>query len=139
MIAQAYLAEWGANASWPTETQIEQDLILPRLIVEIAEHPLLSRELAFRGGTCLHKLHLPAAYRYSEDLDYVRTNSEPRLGEIFSALREIAIERVGLRELRRRFPSKDSDMGCIWFDADATSEEGRIRIKIEVNTDGVIP
>ncbi|HWX44740.1 MAG TPA: nucleotidyl transferase AbiEii/AbiGii toxin family protein [Solirubrobacteraceae bacterium] len=133
MIAQAYLTEWGTRAPWPTATQVEQDLILSRLIVEIAEHPLLSRELAFRGGTCLHKLHLPTARRYSEDLDYVRTGSEPRLGEIFAALRDIAIERVGLRERRRRFPSEDSDVGCIWFDADVTSEAGRIRIKIEIN------
>jgi predicted nucleotidyltransferase component of viral defense system len=133
VIAQAYLTEWGTGAPWSTATQIEQDLILSRLIVEIAEHPLLARELAFRGGTCLHKLHLPTARRHSEDLDYVRTGSDPRLGQIFSALRDIAIERVGLRERRRRFPSEDSDIGCIWFDADATSEAGRIRIKIEIN------
>jgi predicted nucleotidyltransferase component of viral defense system len=133
VITQAYLTEWGVGAPWPTAAQIEQDLILSRLIVEIADHPLLSRELRLRGGTCLHKLHLPTAYRYSEDLDYVRTGDDPQLGPIFSALREIAIDRVGLREHRRRFPSEDSDMGCIWFDADATSEAGRIRVKIEIN------
>jgi hypothetical protein len=31
----------------------------------------LSDRLAWRGGTCLHKLFLPAPLRYSEDLDYV--------------------------------------------------------------------
>ena len=46
--------------------------MLSRLIVEIAQHELLGGELAFRGGTCLHKLHLPEPLRYSEDLDYVR-------------------------------------------------------------------
>lgn len=30
---------------------------------------------SFRGGTALHKLHLESAYRYSEDLDYVRTSA----------------------------------------------------------------
>ncbi len=134
MIPRAYLTEWGVDAPWPTVAQIEQDLILSRLIVDIAAHPLLSRELAFRGGTCLHKLHLPRPYRYSEDLDYVRTNSTPRLGDVFSAPREIAIERVGLREHRRSFPSQESDVAGIWFDADPTSEEGRIRVKIEINT-----
>lgn len=134
MISSPYLTEWSAGAPWPTATQIEQDLILSRLIVEIAAHPLLSRELAFRGGTCLHKLHLPSAYRYSEDLDYVRTGTEPRLGDVFTALREVAIDNVGLREHRRSFPTEDSDVACIWFDADPASEQGRIRVKIEINT-----
>ncbi|HEY8311852.1 MAG TPA: nucleotidyl transferase AbiEii/AbiGii toxin family protein [Gemmatimonadaceae bacterium] len=134
MIPRAYLTEWGVLAPWPTVTQIEQDLILSRLIAEIAAHPLLSRELAFRGGTCLHKLHLRRSYRYSEDLDYVRINNTPRLGDAFSALREIAIERVGLHEHRRSFPTEESDVACIWFDAEPTSEEGLIRVKIEINT-----
>lgn len=130
MIAQAYLTQWGRGAPWPTAAQIEQDLILSRMIVESANHPLLAAELAFRGGTCLHKLHLPTAYRYSEDLDYVRTSTEPRLGEIFDALREIAAG-IGLTEHRRKFPGT-SDMGSIWFNAEPTGG-GRIRIKVETN------
>ncbi|MDZ7734161.1 MAG: nucleotidyl transferase AbiEii/AbiGii toxin family protein [Acidimicrobiia bacterium] len=42
-----------------------------RLIVAIANHPLLGEELVFRDGTCLHKVVLPEPLRYSEDLDYV--------------------------------------------------------------------
>lgn len=138
MIAQAFLTEWGVAAPWPSPQQIEQDLILSRMVVEIANDPLLGRELAFRGGTCLHKLHLPTAARYSEDLDYVRTSDDPRLGDIFTALRTLAVETIGLREHRRRFPTDDSDMGCIWFDTDATAG-GRIRIKIETNVAETTP
>lgn len=72
MIPQAFITRWSRRAPWPTDTQIEQDLILSRLIIDIADHELLGDELAMRGGTCLHKLHLPAPARYSEDLDYVR-------------------------------------------------------------------
>lgn len=139
MISAPYLTEWRVGAPWPTAAQVEQDLILSRLIVEIADHELLSRELAFRGGTCLHKLQLPAAYRYSEDLDYVRTSDAPRLGEILDALREIAVDRIGLHEHRRRFPSEDSDVACIWFDATPTDDSGRIRIKIEINVSETKP
>lgn len=139
MISSAYLTQWRVGAPWPTPAQVEQDLILSRLIVEIASHDLLSRELALRGGTCLHKLHLPSAYRYSEDLDYVRTSDAPLLGEVLDALREIAVDRIGLREHRRRFPSRDSDVGCIWFDATATDGEGRIRIKVEINVSETAP
>lgn len=132
MIPRASIIAWSASAPWPSEGQIEQDLILSRLLVEIASDPLLSEELAFRGGTCLHKLYLKEPQRYSEDLDFVRTNQRPVLGEIFDRLRAIT-ERIGLREHRRTFPSKDSDTATMWFDADAESEAATIRVKIETN------
>jgi predicted nucleotidyltransferase component of viral defense system len=132
MIPRASIIAWSASAPWPSEDQVEQDLILSRLLVEIANDPLLSEELAFRGGTCLHKLHLKEPQRYSEDLDFVRTNQRPVLGEIFDRLRAIT-ERIGLREHRRTFPSKDSDTATMWFDADAESEGATIRVKIETN------
>jgi hypothetical protein len=71
--------------------------------------------------------------RYSEDLDFVRTNQEPLLGQIFTELRGIAAA-IGLREHTRAFPTAHSDMGTIWFAADPESRTGRIRIKIETNT-----
>jgi predicted nucleotidyltransferase component of viral defense system len=75
MIPQPAIVEWGRTASWPSDDQIEQDLLLSRLIVEIANDEYLGDELAFRGGTCLHKLRLSTPRRYSEDLDYVRRSS----------------------------------------------------------------
>lgn len=132
MLPQAYLTEWSARAPWPDPVQVEQDLILSRLLVEIASDELLGRALAFRGGTCLQKLYLPSPVRYSEDLDFVRTDTEPRLGAIFDAFRSIAAD-IGLREHRRKFPDPNSDMGTIWFDAEPTAGSGLIRIKIESN------
>lgn len=132
MIPRASIIAWSATAPWPSEDQVEQDLILSRLLVEIADDPLLSEELAFRGGTCLHKLHLGEPQRYSEDLDFVRTSQRPLLGEVFDRLRAIT-ERIGLREHRRAFPSKNSDTATMWFDADAESGASSIRVKIETN------
>ena len=132
MLPEAYITEWSAGAPWPDPVQVEQDLILSRLLIEIANDDLLGKALAFRGGTCLQKLHLPGPVRYSEDLDYVRTDTEPRLGPIFDAFRFIAAE-IGLSEHRRKFPDGDSDMGTIWFDAEPTAGSGLIRIKIESN------
>ncbi len=77
MLPQAYLTEWSARAPWPDPVQVEQDLILSRLLIEIASDELLGKALAFRGGTCLQKLYLPSPVRYSEDLDFVRTDAEP--------------------------------------------------------------
>ncbi len=132
MIPQPFITEWSAHAPWPSESQIEQDLILSRLIIEIASDELLVKELAFRGGTCLHKLHLPRPARYSEDLDYTRTSEEPKIGECLTALRRIAAD-IGLEERKRRFPSHDSDMACIWFRTNSETDDGEISIKIEIN------
>jgi predicted nucleotidyltransferase component of viral defense system len=59
VIPKAHITHWAAGAPWPSELQVEEDLILSRLMVDVANHDLLRPELAFRGGTCLHKLHLP--------------------------------------------------------------------------------
>lgn len=127
MIPKAYITHWAAGAPWPSELQIEQDLVLSRLIVEIANHDLLGDELAFRGGTCLHKLHLPTALRYSEDLDYVRTTDGP-VGEIINAVREVT-DRIGLQERSRKLAH-----GMATYICRAPAENGgTIRIKIETN------
>ena len=75
MIPAAAITHWSTGAPWSTRTQVEQDLLLSRLICEIANHPYLGEELVFRGGTCFHKLHIHPARRYSEDLDYVRSTA----------------------------------------------------------------
>jgi predicted nucleotidyltransferase component of viral defense system len=139
VIPQPYITEWSAHAPWPSDSQIEQDLILSRLIVEIANDELLTQALAFRGGTCLHKLHLPRPARYSEDLDYTRTSDEPRIGDCLAALRRIAGD-IGLQEARRRFPSHDSDMARIWLRARSEAGQGSpISIKIEINVRETVP
>jgi predicted nucleotidyltransferase component of viral defense system len=93
VITDADIAQWRMQVPWIDADQVEQDLVLSRMIVEIANDPLLGRELVFRGGTCLHKLWLDRPWRYSEDLDYVRT-TDGGIGDILSALRSIG-ERVG--------------------------------------------
>jgi predicted nucleotidyltransferase component of viral defense system len=128
VIAQAYLNEWAAQAPWPQQVQIEQDLVLSRLIVEISQDDLLGGELAFRGGTCLHKLHLPKPLRYSEDLDYVR-HTHSGIKPYLTALREVALG-VGLVE---HGTTQSGQMVHIVFDAEATNGPGRIRVKIETN------
>jgi predicted nucleotidyltransferase component of viral defense system len=128
VIPQAFITAWSQTAPWPTETQIEQDLILSRLIVEIANHEILGPELAMRGGSCIHKLHLPAPARYSEDLDYVR-RTRSAIGPYMDALREVATA-VGLEE---HGYSQNWQMAHMIFDAEPTSGVGVIRVKIETN------
>ena len=127
MIGAAYIARWRLHAPWPTREQVEQDLVLSRLVVEIANHPLLGQELVFRGGTCLHKLWLERPWRYSEDLDYVRRTAGP-IGPALDALREVAAS-VGFDRVRTavgRFPK-------VRFGGDFL-DGGRMSVKVEINT-----
>ena len=97
-------------------------------MVEIAKDGLLGDELAMRGGTCLHKLHLPKPLRYSEDLDYVR-RTRSGIKPYMEALRNIATK-VGLVE--HGF-NQVGQMVHMIFDTDSTDGLRRIRIKIETN------
>ena len=55
MIPRDYITEWRAVVPWVEDVQVEQDLVISRALVEIFSHPHLAKELAFRGGTALHK------------------------------------------------------------------------------------
>ncbi len=94
MIPCAYITEWQQRVPWSDLYQVEQDLILSRLMIEISSNELLGPELVMRGGTCLHKLHLAEPRRYSEDLDYVRRRGDG-FGPYLDQLRAIADD-VGL-------------------------------------------
>jgi predicted nucleotidyltransferase component of viral defense system len=85
MISRAHITAWRATAPWSTDAQVEQDLVLSRALVEIFSDPLLSSQLAFRGGTALYKLQLLPAPRYSEDIDLVQTDAGA-IGPVMTAL-----------------------------------------------------
>lgn len=127
MIPRPAITHWARTVTWPTEEQIEQDLLLSRLIIEIANDPYLGDELIFRGGTCLHKLHMPRPLRYSEDLDYVRRTG----GGIVDITR--AATRLG-DSLGMDVSTRISQHPKILLRAPFESGSGRMRIKIEVNT-----
>jgi predicted nucleotidyltransferase component of viral defense system len=92
MIDRASIQQWSAYAPWTDNAQIEQDLIICRALVAIFSDEFLASQLAFRGGTALHKLYLSPQPRYSEDIDLVQINPGPikpimyRLGEVLDFL-----------------------------------------------------
>jgi hypothetical protein len=85
------ITAWAHVAPWPTPDQVEQDLLLSQLICLIAHDDYLGDELVFRGGTCLHKLYLHPASRYSEDLDYVRATAGG-IGKVTRAISAIGTD-----------------------------------------------
>ena len=92
MINRASIQQWSEHAPWIDNAQIEQDLIICRALVAIFSDEFLASQLAFRGGTALHKLYLSPQPRYSEDIDLVQINPGPikpimfRLGEVLDFL-----------------------------------------------------
>lgn len=133
MIPALSITAWGTDRPWPNREAVEQDLLLARLIVDIYNHPVLREELALRGGTCLHQVHLRTPLRYSEDLDFVR-RTHTGIGGVFDALREVAIA-AGLEvrgtdighhpKMRLRALAEDSALP--------------LRIKLEINTHETSP
>ena len=79
---------WNEFVPWETHAKVEQDLLICRSLVAIYSDEFLASQLAFRGGTALHKLYLSPQPRYSEDIDLVQIHPGPikdilyRLGEV---------------------------------------------------------
>ncbi|MGN1233635.1 MAG: nucleotidyl transferase AbiEii/AbiGii toxin family protein [Candidatus Cryptobacteroides sp.] len=92
MIPELYIDEWHEVVPWSNPLMVEQDLIICRTLVSIFSDPFLKENLAFRGGTALHKLFLSPQPRYSEDIDLVQIHPGPikpimfRLGEVLEWL-----------------------------------------------------
>ena len=73
---------------WPEINQVEQDLLLSLSMRAIFDDPFLSGQVAMRGGTVLHKVHLAPASRYSEDIDLVVVGERPE-GHIRKAIMRV--------------------------------------------------
>lgn len=126
MIPLDYITAWQSNAPWPQLSQVEQDLIICRALVELYSHPLLADNLAFRGGTALFKLHLPPA-RYSEDIDLVQMRPGP-IGTIMDAIQDKLNPWLGSPKRKR----SEGRVTLVWR---VESEEGLpLRLKIEINS-----
>ncbi len=118
------------------DRQVEQDLILTRLAVEIADHPELRDRLVWRGGTCLHKIVMPEPLRYSEDLDYVAFGiAGADFGPVLSALREVAAD-AGLDVARTKSKQRKLEIRLRF---DPAGGGPAANIKVEINIDEVEP
>ncbi len=88
MIPNIFIENWSEHVKWQTPAQVEQDLIISRVLVYLYNEPHISEALAFRGGTALNKLFLKPASRYSEDIDFVQSHAGP-IGQTIDAIRGV--------------------------------------------------
>lgn len=128
MIPRRFIVEWKAYAPWPDDAQVEQDLIIERALVEIFSDDFLNENLAFRGGTALHKIFLKPQVRYSEDIDLVQIKPGP-IKPILVALRK----RLGFLGTTRTVEQKANNNTIKYkFDTE-TAPVITMKLKIEIN------
>ena len=129
MIPKAFITEWTQYAPWKTNEQVEQDLVICRALVDIFSDEFLSKELAFRGGTALHKLFLSPQPRYSEDIDLVQVN-EGAIGPILDRIREVLDPWF---EGRAKFKKTERSNKLTYRFESEFSPVQNMRLKIEIN------
>jgi len=133
MIPKPTLTAWRKIANWPMDEQVEQDLIISATLVDIFNDPYLKDKIAFRGGTALHKLILPKALRYSEDIDLNRLERGPAKS-VIDAIRKSLKPRLGNPSKVKRTTNSIK----VFFDYNSVSG-GTGRLKVEVNVRETLP
>ena len=129
MIPLDYITEWRTEAPWTATSQVEQDLILSRALVEMFTVPGIGENLAFRGGTALYKLHVRPPARYSEDIDLVQIAAGP-IGGVIDDIRRVLDPWLGT-------PKRTAHEGRVILMYRTASEglpPALLRLKIEINS-----
>ncbi len=129
MIPRADVTHWRTVAPWPTDAQVEQDLVLSRALVELFSDPVIEGALAMRGGTALHKLFSSIPIRYSEDIDLVQRRNEP-IGPVFDAIRGRLDPWLG----QARSKQGEGRASLIYRFDTSTQPVQSMRLKVEINT-----
>ena len=129
MIPKADIVAWRQTAPWVSDAQVEQDLIISRALVCMFQDKSISEQLAFRGGTALHKLYFKRPRRYSEDIDLVQIMPGP-IGGLLDSLQTIL--NVFLGKPRRK--QKTRSVILTYRMESEGSPVVPLRLKVEINT-----
>lgn len=129
MIPRANITAWRTQAPWPTDSQVEQDLVLSRALVELYGNAPVAQAVAFRGGTALHKLFFSKPGRYSEDIDLVQIGAGP-IGPILDAIRASLDPWLG--EPQRK--QSQGRVTMIYRFETTVKPVHPMRLKVEINT-----
>ena len=129
MIPQAYIIEWRSVAPWISDAQVEQDLLICRALLSLFSDKIVAENLAFRGGTALHKLFLQPPSRYSEDIDLVQIKAGP-IGSVIDAVHEVLDNLLGI-------PQRKQGQDTVTLTYRVESEIQPVvplKLKVEINT-----
>lgn len=128
MIPFAQVNGWRQSAPWQEDSQVEQDLILSRALLQIFLRPVIASQLGFRGGTALYKLYL-GPLRYSEDIDLVQIEAGPA-GPMMSAIQDVLNPWLGTPRRKQ----KRGQIAFIYRYKAGDTAGTPLHLKIEINT-----
>jgi predicted nucleotidyltransferase component of viral defense system len=129
LIPRSYIVEWRSIAPWISDTQVEQDLLISRVLISLFSNKLIAQNLAFRGGTALHKLFLHPPSRYSEDIDLVQINAGA-IGPLMDAIHETLDGFLGTPKRKQA-----EDSVTLTYRADSEIPPVvPLKLKVEINT-----
>ena len=103
--------------------------MLSRALVELFRRPAVAEQVAFRGGTALHKLFFDRPARYSEDIDLVQREAGP-IGPLVDEIKATLDPWLG-------DPKRKAGAGrfTLYYRFETTSAPVvQMRVKIELNT-----
>ncbi|MCQ2176182.1 MAG: nucleotidyl transferase AbiEii/AbiGii toxin family protein [Bacteroidales bacterium] len=127
MIPRFAIDQWNSVVPWIDRHKVEQDLLICRALVAIYSDEYLARNLAFRGGTALHKLYLRPQPRYSEDIDLVQVEAGP-IKETYDRIRE-ALSFLGEPKVKQK---KHNNTLVFKIDSDGIPSLP-LHLKVEIN------
>jgi predicted nucleotidyltransferase component of viral defense system len=128
VIPTAFLQAWSTKAPWPDLLQVEQDLIICRVLCDLFNAPALAGKIAFRGGTAIHKLLFKQPLRYSEDIDLVQAHPEP----IGGTVNAICAALSWLGKYRREQAGRS--MHLVFKFTPEIDAQATLKLKVEINT-----
>lgn len=125
---------------WPNKRQVEQDLLLCQAMTALFSDPFLKTQIAMRGGTLLHKVHLDPAARYSEDIDLVVIGDSSEI-DIINAINRVLNDVLGKPsdsrwdnvKLAIRNTFKSSRIFRMTFEVKSISNGPKLKIIVEAN------
>lgn len=129
MIPRANITAWRNVAPWPTNEQIEQDLVLSRIQVGLFNNTVISENLVFRGGTALHKFYFKTPGRYSEDIDLVQLK-QGSIGELADNIHDVLDSWLGSPEWKQN----KSGFTLSYQFLTSYAPTIQMKVKIEINT-----
>ena len=129
MIPRANITAWRRFAPWSDDTQVEQDLVLSRALVELFDRPRFAEQCAFRGGTALQKLFFEPPTRYSEDIDLVQRAAGP-IGPLVDEVRAALDPWLG----PPKWKTGHGRFTLYYRFTTTLAPAVRMRVKLEINT-----
>ena len=110
-------------------SQVKQDLVLSRALVELYGNLSVVHTVAFRGGTALHKLFFDRHGRYSEDIDLVQIDTGA-IGPILKAIRTSLDPWLG----EPKWKQSQGRVTMIYRFETTSKPIQLMRLKVEINT-----